>query len=121
MPDQRRPCVTTRLTASTHERLTGATREGETLSGTANRALDALAREQALPAPVRETLRERGECNNNDATGDAVNVKFVVPTHERLTAHNSDGEYLSATLARALDALARVEHLPAVVAAVCDD
>lgn len=54
--DNRRPHTTTRIVDPTHDRLKAHNREGETLSGTIGRALDALEREQALPDVVSEAL-----------------------------------------------------------------
>jgi hypothetical protein len=55
---QRREATTTRIVQPTHDRLKAHTREGETLSGCIARALDALEREQDLPAAVREALQD---------------------------------------------------------------
>jgi len=46
-----------RLTESTHARLKTHLRDGETLSGGIDRALDALEREAELPTAVTEALR----------------------------------------------------------------
>lgn len=46
-----------RLRNPTHGRLSEHSREGETLSGTVGRALDALERDQELPEAVSEVLR----------------------------------------------------------------
>jgi hypothetical protein len=55
--DDRRPATNVRLVNPTHARLKAHTREGETLSGTVDRALDALERESELPDAVTEVLR----------------------------------------------------------------
>lgn len=47
-----------RLRNPTHSRLSNHSREGETLSGTVGRALDALEREQALPEAVTEAMAD---------------------------------------------------------------
>ena len=47
-----------RLTPSALSRIHDHQREGETLSATIERMADALDREDALPAAVRETVRE---------------------------------------------------------------
>ena len=55
--DHRRDHTNVRLVAPTHSRLKDHNREGETLSGTVGRALDALEREADLPDAVAEVLR----------------------------------------------------------------
>lgn len=65
--DYRREHTTVRLTDPTHDRLKAHNREGETLSGTVGRALDALAREQELPAAVRDALAaEQQQARDDD-------------------------------------------------------
>lgn len=55
---QRRAATNVRLVDPTHQRLKAHNREGETLSGTVGRALDALEREQALPEEISRALRD---------------------------------------------------------------
>lgn len=51
--------VSMRIAESTHGRLKGHVREGETLSGAIDRALDAAELIDELPVAVREALEER--------------------------------------------------------------
>ena len=48
---------------------------------------------------------------------DATNVRLVDPVHGRLKEHNREGETLSGTVGRALDALEREGDLPDAVTA----
>lgn len=56
--DERREYVNFRLPVSTHGRLSAHNRDSEYLPATIDRALDALEREQELPAAVREAMRD---------------------------------------------------------------
>ena len=59
MTESRDTTKQVRLTESTHSRLKAHLRDGETLSGGIDRALDALEREAELPAVVTEALRDK--------------------------------------------------------------
>jgi hypothetical protein len=54
--EHRRESTTVRLVDPTHDRLKDHNREGETLSGTVGRALDALEREAELPEAVTDAM-----------------------------------------------------------------
>lgn len=60
MSESRNTTKSVKLTESTHTRLSEHCREGETLSGAIDRALDALEREEALPEAVTEALEAEG-------------------------------------------------------------
>jgi hypothetical protein len=64
---RRRTVKSVKLVPETHARLKRHCREGETLSGCVDRALDALEREDELPDAVTETLREPDAESNTTA------------------------------------------------------
>lgn len=60
--------------------------------------------------------------NKEEYRREATNVRLVDPVHARLKEHNREGETLSGTVGRALDALDREADLPdAVTAAMGED
>jgi hypothetical protein len=64
-----------RIRNETHSRITTHQREAETLGATVERALDALEREQDLPAAVRQALRADDGAHHaapNNDNGDPV-------------------------------------------------
>jgi hypothetical protein len=111
--------TTVEFSKATHDRLTAAQRESESVAATIDRALDALEREQAMPAAVRDRLHGV-VVPGSDAAG-RTNFRIWNTTHARLKGHTDGGDTLDDTISRALDALARGEHLPDVVAEVCGD
>lgn len=60
MSNQERSGTMTRIADDTHARIHEHNRDGETLSGTIGRALDALEREDRLPDAVEEVLQDDG-------------------------------------------------------------
>lgn len=103
-----------------HSRLREISREPETVAATIDRALDALEREDALPASVRDELN-RDEAERTFAREGITNYRVQNGTHARVAEHNRDGETLAATVDRALDALERNDDLPDAVAAAVSD
>jgi hypothetical protein len=65
--DDRNTTKNLRVTEAVHGRLKAHTREGETLSGTINRALDALDREAELPRVVTEALADADSDTRSEA------------------------------------------------------
>jgi hypothetical protein len=118
------------LHPDTHRRLQAVARPTETLTATILRALDALAREQALPPAVTEQMSAATYSSVGDAPDTADGDANTTPSsfrvresaHERLWATRTDADdSLSDVIDRALDALERESDLcPAVHKAVGD-
>lgn len=106
------------LPGATHDRLREHQRDSETLAATVDRALDALAREAALPDAVVARLPAR---DSSPDTPIETNFRFPNATVRRLDGHKREGETWAGAIERALDALERGEHLAEAVTAAVEE
>ena len=111
--------TTVEFSKATHARLTAAQRDSESIAATIDRALDAYDREQAMPTAVQTELRARADMTVPAAEG-TTNFRIWNDTHQRMRECDA-GDTFDATIAAALNALERAEHLPVAVAEVCDE